>query len=87
MMKFDDSKIKEIKDRKLKGLPPIPSTEDVVIASKDAKGGSELIYQRIKERVPDDLWNYFQIILSRVRDYEDKSFGFKTPLMTLKYNS
>ena len=72
MIKFDDSKIKEIRGRKLKGLPPIPSTEDIVIASKDAKGGSELIYERVKERVPDDLWNYFQIILSRVRDYEDK---------------
>ena len=22
--------------------------------------------------MPDDLWNYFQIILSRVREYEDK---------------
>ena len=71
-MNFDDSKIKEIKDRKLKGLPPIPSTEDIVIASKDAKGGSELIYERVKERVPDDLWNYFQIILSRIRELEDK---------------
>jgi UDP-glucose:(glucosyl)LPS alpha-1,2-glucosyltransferase len=72
LMKFDDSKIKEIRERNLKGLPPLPSSEDIVIASKDAKGGSELIYERVKERVPDDLWNYFQIILSRVRDYEDK---------------
>ena len=72
MMKFDDSKIKEIRERREKGLPPLPSTNDVVIASKNAKGGSELIYERVKERVPEDLWNYFQIILSRVRDYEDK---------------
>ena len=32
MMKFDDSKIKEIRERKEKGLPPLPSTNDVVIA-------------------------------------------------------
>ena len=50
----------------------VEKTDDLVVASKDAKGGSELIYGRVKERVPDDLWNYFQIILSRVRDYEDK---------------
>ena len=71
MMKFDDSKIKEIRKRKEQGLPPKP-TGDVGEASKNAKGGSELIYQRIKERVPEDIWNYFQIILSRVREYEDK---------------
>ena len=71
MMKFDDSKIKEIRKRKEQGLPP-PPTGDVVEQSKNAKGGSELVYQRVKERVPEDLWNYFQIILSRVREYEDK---------------
>ena len=38
----------------------------------NAKGGAELIYDRIKERVPDDLWNYFQIILSKVRELENK---------------
>ena len=38
----------------------------------NARGGAELIYERIKERVPDDLWNYFQIILSKVRELEDK---------------
>ena len=72
MMKFDDSKIKEIRKRKEQGLPPLPTDGDVVEQSKNAKGGSELIYQRVKERVPDDLWNYFQVILSRVREYEDK---------------
>ena len=72
MMKFDDSKIKEIRKRKEQGLPPPPTDGDVVEHSKNAKGGSELIYQRVKERVPEDLWNYFQIILSRVREYEDK---------------
>ncbi len=71
MMKFDDSKIKEIRKRKEQGLPPLPSG-DVVEQSKNAKGGSELVYQRVKERVPEDLWDYFQIILSRVREYEDK---------------
>ena len=71
MMKFDDSKIEEIRKRKEQGLPP-PPDGDVVEQSKNAKGGSELIYQRVKERVPDDLWNYFQVILSRVREYEDK---------------
>ena len=50
----------------------VEKIDDLVIASKNSRGGSELIYERIKERVPDDLWNYFQIILSRVRDYEDK---------------
>ena len=64
MMKFDDSKIKEIRKRKEQGLPPPPTEGDVVEQSKNAKGGSELIYQRVKERVPEDLWNYFQIILS-----------------------
>ena len=72
MMKFDDSKIKEIRKRKEQGLPPLPTGGDVVEQSKNAKGGSELIYQRVKERVPEDLWNYFQVILSRVREYEDK---------------
>ena len=72
MMKFDDSKIKEIRKRKEQGLPPLPKEGDVVEQSKNAKGGSELIYQRVKERVPEDLWNYFQIILSRVREYEAK---------------
>ena len=50
----------------------VEKTDDLVVASKDAKGGSELIYGRVKERVPDDLWNYFQIILSRIRELEDK---------------
>jgi len=87
MMKFDDSKIKEIRKRKEQGLPP-PPEGDVVEQSKNAKGGSELIYQRVKERVPDDLWNYFQIILSRVREYEDKPkfFGFKIHRKIQKYN-
>ena len=55
-------------EKKLK----VENPDDLVINSKNARGGSELIYGRVKERVPDDLWNYFQIILSRVRDYEDK---------------
>ena len=38
----------------------------------NARAGAELIYERVKERVPDDLWNYFQIILSKVRELEDK---------------
>ena len=46
MMKFDDSKIKEIRKRKEQGLPPLPSG-DVVEQSKNAKGGSELVYQRV----------------------------------------
>ena len=71
MMKFDSSKIEEIRKRKEEGLPPKPLA-DVADMSRNAKGGSELIYQRVKERVPDELWDYFQIILSRVREYEDK---------------
>ena len=71
MMKFDSSKIEEIRKRKEEGLPPKPLA-DVAEMSRNAKGGSELIYQRVKERVPDELWDYFQIILSRVREYEDK---------------
>ena len=67
MMKFDDSKIKEIRKRKEQGLPPPPPDGDVVEQSKNAKGGSVLIYQRVKERVPEDLLYYFLIILSRVR--------------------
>ena len=47
MMKFDDSKIKEIRKRKEQGLPPPPIDGDVVEQSKNAKGGSELIYQRV----------------------------------------
>jgi glycosyltransferase involved in cell wall biosynthesis len=72
MMKFDGSKIKEIRERRERGLPPTPTDGDVVVASKDAKGGSELIYERVKERVPEDLWEYFQVILSRVRDYDGR---------------
>ena len=72
MMNFNSSKIEEIRKRKEQGLPPLPKEGDVVALSKNAKGGSELIYERVKERVPEDLWNYFQIILSRVRQYEDK---------------
>ena len=48
------------------------NVEDVAELSKDAKGGSELVYHRIKERVDPELWNHFQIILSRVRKLEDK---------------
>ena len=70
MMNFDTSKIEEMKRKREEGLPYI--SEDVVEASKNAKGGSELIYGRIKDRVPEDLWNYFQVILSRVRELEDK---------------
>ena len=51
-------------EKKLK----VETPDDLVINSKNARGGSELIYGRVKERVPDDLWNYFQIILSRVRE-------------------
>ena len=81
LMVFDDSKIEEIKSRNQKQrdkeektitVNPPSSEEDVVEASKNAKGGSELIYQRVKERVPEDLWNHFQVILSRVRELEDK---------------
>ena len=81
LMVFDDSKIEKIKvrnqekrDKKEKTITvnPPSSEEDVVEASKNAKGGSELIYQRVKERVPEDLWNHFQVILSRVRELEDK---------------
>ena len=69
LMVFDDSKIDKIKQRNQKGFQ---SNVDVVEASKEAKGGSELIYARVKERVPADVWDYFQIILSRVRELEDK---------------
>jgi len=72
MMKFDGSKIREIRERRERGLPPTPTDGDVVIASKNAKGGSELIYERVKERVSEDLWEYFQVILSRVRDYDGR---------------
>lgn len=72
MMKFDPHKIEEVKKRTEFGVG-IPTTEfDVVENSKNSKGGSELIYQRVKERIPEDLWDYFQIILSRVRELEDK---------------
>ena len=70
MMNFDTSKIEEMKRKREEGLPYI--SDDVVEASKNAKGGSELIYGRVKDRVPGDLWNYFQVILSRVRELEDK---------------
>ena len=69
LMVFDDSKIDKIKQRNQKGFQ---SNVDVVEASKEAKGGSELIYARVKERVPAEIWNYFQVILSRVRNLEDK---------------
>ena len=81
LMVFDDSKIEKIKvrnqekrDKKEKTITVNPPTkiEDIIEASKNAKGGSELIYQRVKERVPEDLWNHFQVILSRVRELEDK---------------
>ena len=36
MMKFDDSKIKEIRKRKEQGLPPPPTSGDVVEQSKNA---------------------------------------------------
>ena len=48
------------------------NVEDIAEISKDAKGGSELVYNRIKERIDPELWNHFQIILSRVRTLEDK---------------
>ena len=70
MMNFDTSKIEEMKRKREEGLPYI--SEDVVEASKNARGGSELIYERIKDRMPEDLWDYFQVILSRVRELEDK---------------
>ena len=69
LMVFDDSKIDKIKKKNEQG---ITEKFDVVTASKEAKGGSELIYARVKERVPEDIWNYFQVILSRVRELEDK---------------
>ena len=43
MMKFDSSKIEEIRKRKEEGLPPKPLA-DVAEMSRNAKGGSELIY-------------------------------------------
>ena len=60
LMVFDDSKIDKIKQRNQKGFQ---SNVDVVEASKEAKGGSELIYARVKERVPAEIWDYFQVIL------------------------
>ena len=69
LMVFDDSKIDKIKQRNQKGFQ---NNVDVVEASKEAKGGSELIYARVKERVPAEIWDYFQVILSRVRNLEDK---------------
>ena len=81
LMVFDDSKIEKIKirnqeqrdndDKSITVTPPSLEA-DVVEASKNAKGGSELIYQRVKERMPEDLWDYYQVILSRVRELEDK---------------
>ena len=70
MMNFDTSKIEEMKRKREEGLPYI--SEDVVEASKNATGGSELIYGRVKDRVPEELWSYFQVILSRVRELEEK---------------
>ena len=67
---FDDSKIDEIKKRNIKDSEEQPF--DVVEASREARGGSELLYARVKERVPKDAWDYFQVILSRVRELEDK---------------
>ena len=67
---FDDSKIDEIKKRNIKDSEEQPF--DVVEASKKSKGGSELLYARVKERIPKDAWDYFQVILSRVRKLEDK---------------
>ena len=88
MMKFDDSKIKEIRKRKEQGLPPPPPEGDVVEQSKNAKGGSELIYQRVKERVPEDLWNYFQSFFQEFVNMKinQKSFGFRTHRKIQKYN-
>ena len=60
--KKPDKKTEEVDD----------NVEDVAELSKNAKGGSELVYQRIKERIDPELWNHFQIILSRVRKLEDK---------------
>ena len=65
---FDDAKIDEIKKRNEEGTTEF----DVVEASREAKGGSELVYARVKERVSEDVWDYFQVILSRVRTLEDK---------------
>ena len=69
LMIFDDSKIEEIKKRNEQAPK---DSFDVVEASKKSKGGSELLYARVKERVPEDVWDYFQVILSRVRKLEDK---------------
>ena len=66
MMNFDTSKIEEMKRKREEGLPYV--SEDVVKASKNAKGGSELIYERVKDRMPDDLWDYFQVILSELEN-------------------
>ena len=70
LLVFDDTKIDQIKKRNEQGSEE--QSFDVVEASKEAKGGSELVYARVKERVPEDVWNYFQVILSRVRTLEDK---------------
>ena len=45
MMNFDTSKIEEMKRKREEGLPYV--SEDVVKASKNAKGGSELIYESV----------------------------------------
>ena len=50
LLVFDDSKIDEIKKRNEQGSEE--QSFDVVEASKEAKGGSELVYARVKERVP-----------------------------------
>ena len=56
LMVFDDSKIEKIKNKNQKQkqkenqtitVNPPSVSEDVVEASKNAKGGSELIYQKI----------------------------------------
>ena len=78
-----------MKRKREEGLPYI--SKDVVEASKNAKGGSELIYERVKDRVPEDLWNYFQVILSRVRELEDKPRIVKNEsrikILELEYSS
>ena len=45
----------------------VEKTDDLVVASKDAKGGSELIYGRVKERVPDDPVSYTHLTLPTKR--------------------
>ena len=68
---FDDEKINDIKKRN-EAAEESTINFDVVEASREAKGGSELVYARVKERVPEAIWDYYQVILSRVRTLEDK---------------